>query len=108
MKFTDEAGWNKSVAANKDGYGYGIISFAQRWAEAMELEIETNGRELTDIADKTSSAADTEGITGFMYGAAVSILSQVWLYGETLRKWHNKEYGYTGDGAVNPAILTIG
>lgn len=27
---------------------------------------------------------------------------------EELRKWHNKEYNYEGDGVVNPAILTIG
>lgn len=52
--------------------------------------------------------ADTEGITGYMYGCAVSILSQCWKYGEYLRKWHNKEYNYDGDGVVNPAILTIG
>jgi hypothetical protein len=24
-----------------------------------------------------------------------------------LRKWHNKEYNYEGEGTVNPAILTI-
>lgn len=43
-----------------------------------------------------------------MYGYAVSILSQCWEYGEYLRKWHNKEYGYDGDGVVNPAIMTVG
>ena len=43
-----------------------------------------------------------------MYGCAVSILSQCWKYGEELRKWHNKEYNYDGDGVVNPAVLTIG
>ena len=51
--------------------------------------------------------ADTEGITGFMYGCAVNILSQCWEYGEVLRKWHNKEYDYEGDGVVNPAIMTV-
>lgn len=41
-------------------------------------------------------------------GCAVSILSQCWEYGEYLRKWHNKEYGYDGDGVVNPAVMTVG
>ena len=61
-----------------------------------------------DNADRLSREADTEGITGFMYGCAVSILSKCWVYGEYLRKWHNKEYGYDGDGVVNPAIMTVG
>lgn len=42
-----------------------------------------------------------------MYGCAVSILAQVWEHGELLRDWHNRSYGYQGDGTVNPAILTI-
>lgn len=63
---------------------------------------------IVDNAGKLSHEADIEGITGFMYGAAVSILSQCWIYGEYLRKWHNKEYNYNGDGVVNPAIIKIG
>lgn len=66
------------------------------------------GDKIVDIADSTSREADTEGITGFMYGCAVNALSQLWEYGEELRKLHNKEYNYEGDGVVNPAILTIG
>lgn len=58
-------------------------------------------------ADRLSREADTEGITIFMYGVAVSILSQCWEFGEYLRKWHNGEYNYDGDGMVNPAIITI-
>lgn len=51
-----------------------------------------------------------------MYGAAVAVLSKVWLYGERLRRWHNlaTQRGNEGekanqeDGAVlNPAIITI-
>ena len=72
----------------------------------MEEKIE-NGEKLSDIAESTSHEADVEGITGFMYGCAVSVLSNVWEYGDELRKWHNKEYDYEGDGVVNPAILTV-
>lgn len=40
-------------------------------------------------------------------GYAVNVLSMSWKYGEELRNWHNKKYGYTGDGTVNPAMLTV-
>ena len=73
----------------------------------MEAEMSL-GKNLIDIANNTSIEADTEGITGFMYGCAVAALSEFWEYGEEFRKWHNREYGYNGDGVVNPAILTIG
>lgn len=63
---------------------------------------------IMENADHLSHEADTEGITGFMYGCAVNILSQCWEHGEELRKWHNKEYDYEGEGVVNPAILTVG
>lgn len=99
--------WNKCVEVNsKDSYSNGVITYLKRWADLMELEIDS-GKKLIDIADKASHDADTEGITGFMYGCAVSILSQVWVHGEELRKWHNKEFGYEGEGCVNPAILTV-
>lgn len=113
-----EEKWNKSVEANSDGYGGGIINYAKVWAYLMEKEIEKLNH-LTlinevptfvltkDIMDSTSSEADGEGITGFMYGCAVSILSQCWKYGEQLRVLHNKQYGQTGEGVVNPAVLTL-
>lgn len=97
---------------NSDGYGRACFAYAERWAEMLENKIESSTKDvmkvIVDNADKLSHEADTEGITGYMYGCAVSILSQCWEYGEYLRKWHNKEYNYDGDGVVNPAILTIG
>lgn len=97
---------------NLDGYGHAIFTYAERWAELMEEAIENSEDSPMEViikrADGLSCDADTEGITGYMYGAAVSILSQEWEYGESLRKWHNKEYNYDGDGVVNPAILTVG
>ena len=76
----------------------------------MEKDIEECGGVTASVIanfEKRSHQADTEGITGFMYGCAVSILSHYWEYGEFLQKWHNKEYGYEGEGVVNPAILVI-
>ena len=106
MKLKNKKGWERFVTANNDPYGSGVVRYAERWANMMEQEMES-GKSLIDIADATSNKADTEGITGYMYGCAVSVLSQVWEHGEELRKWHNKEYGYEGNGTVNPAIITI-
>ena len=65
------------------------------------------GKTVAEIADQTSKNCDIDLITGFMYGCAVNALSQCWTYGEELRKWHNNDYGYEGDGVVNPAVLTV-
>ena len=91
---------------NTDAYGSAIFRYAERWANLMEERI-ANGEKIEDIAKELSHKADTEGITGFMYGCAVNILSQCWEYGEQLRKWHNKQYNYDGKGVVNPAVLKI-
>lgn len=97
---------------NSDGYGRACFTYAERWAELLESLIvklpQSPQMIIIENAERTSDEADTEGITGFMYGCAVNILSQCWEYGEYLRKWHNKEYGYDGEGVVNPAIMTIG
>lgn len=92
---------------SKDFYSLGVVNYMKRWADLMEKEIE-NGAKVADIADKTSYIADTEGITGYMYGCVVSALSHFWEYGEELRKWHNKKYNHDGEGVVNPAIITVG
>lgn len=106
MEFKSHGDWKTGKANNTDGYGACIYEYAEGWAKLIQREI-INGNKLEDIAEKTSHEMGFLGITGFMYGAAVSILSQCWIYGERLRKWHNKEYNHEGDGVVNPAILTI-
>ena len=105
-----EEDYQKGYNNNLDFYGHGVYTFAERWAELMEKDIEATGdpvKSITKNAEGFAKEADTEGITGFMYGCAVSILAECWEYGEILRKWHNHEYHYDGDGVVNPAILTI-
>jgi hypothetical protein len=88
MKYKNEEAWKKGKAVNSDFYGAGIYAYAEKWADMMEAEL-SEGKSLKDIAEKTSYAADTDAITGFMYGAAVSVLSEVWEHGEELRRWHN-------------------
>lgn len=106
MKTKDEKVYLDWKEKNTDPYGSCIFRYAERWAEMMEEQI-ARGKTIKEIADKTSHDADTEGITGFMYSCAVSILTQCWEHGEKLRKWHNKEYDYEGDGVVNPAVITL-
>jgi len=106
MQFTDEAGWKEGLKNNTDDYGRGVYVFAERWANTMEREI-AKGKRLADIAQDTSHEADTDGITGFMYGCAVNILTHCWVHGEELRKWHNNRFNHSGDGVVNPAVITI-
>ena len=97
---------------NSDDYGRACFTYAERWAEMLEKMIENSDKSVAQIfeesAEKLSHDADVEGITGFMYGVAVNILALCWEHGEELRKWHNKKYGYEGDGVVNPAVFTIG
>ena len=115
MSFADKSFWDKQLEVNKDGYGGGILSFANRWARLMEARI-AKGEQFKDFAKETSHLADNEGITGFMYGAAVSVLSKVWAHGEKLRKWHNldTQIGKEGEkanengGVLNPALLNVG
>ena len=115
MKIKNKADWEKGKENNTDFYGAEIYRYAEDWANLMESKMD-EGEKLEDIASATSSEADTEGITGFMYGAAVSILSGVWEYGEELRRWHNldTQIGNEGEKAnengttLNPALLNIG
>ncbi len=83
MTLKDVDGWKKACDANKDRYGVGIMAFAERWARLMEGRM-AKGERIADIADACSRLADNDGITGFMYGCAVSTLSHVWIHGEAL------------------------
>jgi hypothetical protein len=110
IKQGKEDWWQTGLENNQDFYGRGVYTFAERWANEMERIIDMGINPANAIvvnADECARKADTDGITGFMYGVAVGILSEVWEYGEFLRKWHNHEYNYDGEGVANPAILTI-
>lgn len=115
MIIKDQDAWNEWVENNTDPYGRGVITYAERWANLMEERM-AGGAPLTEVAQQASHDADTEGITGFMYGAAVSVLTTSWEHGEELRRWHNldTQIGNEGEkanesgGVLNPAILNLG
>lgn len=103
--------FQKGLEMNKDPYGGAVYTYLQRWADMMEAEIEKSDNTPEEViiqnADRLSRKADVEGITGFMYAAAVGILSEAWEYGEILKNWHNEKYSYHGEGVVNPNIIEI-
>lgn len=107
IEIVNAEAWESWTSKNTDPYGSACVRYAEKWARLMQSEIAA-GKNLEDVADDTSRRADTEGITGFMFGAAVAMLTGAWKHGEALRKWHNGNYGHDGDGVVNPAVLTIG
>lgn len=115
MRIKDEEVWQTGLENNTDPYGQAIYEYAEAWANLMEKALE-EGATLLDVAKQLSHDADTDGITGFMYGAAVNILAAVWYFGEELRKWHNLDcqLGDEGEKAnekgtvLNPAVLNIG
>jgi len=118
MKFKSskaKVSFNEGVKAQEgEAYGLRVFSYAEDWAEMMEKEM-SSGAKLEECAQETSHRADTDGITGFMYGAAVSILAQCWKHGEELRQWHNldTQIGDEGEnanrsgGVLNPARLNV-
>lgn len=114
MELKDKALWEKGRANNTDPYGKASYDFAERWAELMEISM-ASGKQLADIAKDCSHRADTDGITGFMYGCAVGVLSSVWKHGEELRRWNNLDLQIKNEGemanqsgrVLNPAIMSI-
>lgn len=107
LELSDVEGWNKSREANQDPYGAAALDYAEGWAKLMQIEI-AKGKTIEQCYDYTQEELGFLGITGFMFGCAVSILSQTWKHGEELRKVHNKKYGKEDKvGVVNPAVLTL-
>ena len=89
-------------------YFQAIFDYAEAWAERMEGAI-ANGETIEQCAERIShEVRGHSDLTGYMYGCAVSILATYWEHGEALRVWHNAKYNCTGEGTVNPAIITIG
>lgn len=115
MEFSDKEAWDDFVDKNQDPYGSCCVKYAEGWAKLMQAEF-AQGKNISDCAEKTSFELGFLGITGFMYGCAVSMLSKCWKHGEALRLWHNlkTQIGNEGEkandsgGVLNPALLSIG
>lgn len=66
---------------SNDPYGKRCFTYAEDWANMMESKLEQDGVLNKEIIEKFSNDADTDGITGFMFGASKSILKECWIYG---------------------------
>ena len=100
--------WENCKAINsQNDYSKCVIDYVILWAQYMEYLMAKHDKKLSDIWDISSHSADIYGITGFMYGCAICILSSFWKYGEELRRAHNSKYHHEVYGVVNPAVLTI-
>jgi len=117
MKLKNEERWNEYVNANTDPYGGCCVKYAEAWANEMEARM-AKGETLEACADDAGHVVDRRpqfGITGFMYGMAVNILSQCWEHGEALRRWHNLQYQINDEGeranesggVINPAVMVV-
>lgn len=112
--WNDKANYESWKAKNQDPYSRRCFTYAEVWADLMEVQI-AEGKTIAECAKPTSYVADTDGITAFMYGMAVNILASCWAYGEVLRRWHNldTQIGDEGERAnqegsvLNPALLNI-
>lgn len=107
VKETAISDWETYKRVNSEEYGRGIIRYATIWVQYMEYLTKKYGMKMSEIWDRCSDLANVDGVTGFMYGAAASIISQVWELGEDFRKCYNSKWNYSGAGTANPAVLTI-
>ena len=87
IRLRDAAAWASFVAANQEPYGARVVRYADEWARLMQVRID-NGETIAECAEELSRLADDDGITGFMYVAAVSILARCWAHGDELKAWH--------------------
>lgn len=92
FELADPEGWEKSRAANKDGYGAAILDFAEDWAKLMQVEI-GKGKTIDEVARTTSEEVDKyAGVSGYMYGTARNFLTQVWAHREEFKVWADKDH----------------
>lgn len=115
IELRDDAGWNEFKERNShDGYSAGVTRYAENWARIMQKRVAA-GESVAEAAKASQFIADTEGITGFMYGCAVQALAAFWIHGEELRRWHNldTQIGTEGvlanesGGVLNPAVINL-
>ena len=106
--------WQKGLSNNTDPYGRACFVFANELAKNLEDIMVDLGRPFNELTTNEIKQAEKKadevvgGITGYMYGVAISCLSEVWEYGEDLRKWHNSQMGQPeAKGTINPAIISI-
>lgn len=114
MPIANQESWDKWVASNTDGYGGACVAVARNAMRLLDEGFEL--KEPNDTHKLICQADDQGGITGFMAGAAASMISQCHSRGDEFRRlWNrNNQIGDEGErandsgGVLNPALLNIG
>lgn len=113
MSVRDEKAWEEIVRESTEGNDLYCVVFADCWARLMEARIAKGGT-IEKCAKRTEKLADWDHcLTGGMYTHVIHILSQAWVHGKSLRRWHNAQFGADGKRAnkkgaiVNPSVVNI-
>lgn len=77
--------WEQAATNNQDPLGARVMKFAHDWAVLMEARM-AEGESLPDVIEECGRIADYDGITGFMYACAKSLLVQAWEHGAALQE----------------------
>ena len=76
-----EEEWKVALRSNsQDPYSYACMRLAAKWASLMEKALAA-GESVADCHERLEMEADTEGMTGFMHGAARATLREFWAHG---------------------------
>src|SRR3990167_9147446 len=100
-KLKNKEFWEQQIKLNKeDGYSFEVIKAADLIMSALD------GGDSLEMAHNTMYGTD---ITGFMAGAAVSIVSECHERGEDFNDFWNAIWGVNKKTkeTFNPAILTV-
>ncbi|HSW63360.1 MAG TPA: hypothetical protein VLH56_08625 [Dissulfurispiraceae bacterium] len=101
MEIKDAEKWKEYTQGVEDGeYRAYILTYAETWANLMEEQFRA-GKTLAECAEDTSYLADKDDeLTGGMFNFAVKILSECWVHGEELLRWHNAGMTTEADGVL--------
>ena len=84
IELEDAPFWQSVVDANKgEPYGARICQYAEDWGRLMQRDIAA-GKTVAECREACEREADFDGITGFMYGSARSMLAKCWVHGSEL------------------------
>ncbi len=64
------------------------MNFARRWGKVMQYLINKENRNLEDIAVISACEANADGVVTQLHADhALSLLTDLWIYGESLQRW---------------------
>ena len=109
MPISDQKKWDDVVKLNStDGYSKCCVDVAAEVMRLLDLP-ENEEFDCHDLINKADDNVKAGGITGFMAGAAASMVAQCHSRGEEFKLQWNRGYGAPDDakGTVNPALVTI-